>query len=161
MLAGGVGGVALVAWGELHIDASADRLSAMLFALVGAASWAVATVISERQQHSTSLAFIAGLQLIFGGLALFIVSLASNEQAQLSVARLSAAPVAAWLYLTIAGTIVTFATYIWLLRRYPPTVVSTYTFVNPVIALALGWLVLGETMSSWARHSSSFPFRAS
>jgi drug/metabolite transporter (DMT)-like permease len=49
-------------------------------------------------------------------------------------------------YLTVAGTIVTFAAYIWLLKRVSPTLVATYTFVNPVVAVLLGWAVLGERL---------------
>ena len=52
-----------------------------------------------------------------------------------------------WAYLTVAGTIVTFAAYVWLLKRVSPTLVATYTFVNPIIAVALGWAVLGERLS--------------
>jgi drug/metabolite transporter (DMT)-like permease len=60
------------------------------------------------------------------------------------VRGISLASFGAWLYLVIAGTVLGFAAYIWLLKHISPTLVSTYTFVNPVVALLLGWLVLGE-----------------
>jgi drug/metabolite transporter (DMT)-like permease len=56
---------------------------------------------------------------------------------------------AAWAYLTLAGTVVAFAAYIWLLKQVSPTLVATYTFVNPIIAVLLGWAVLGETPTAW------------
>jgi drug/metabolite transporter (DMT)-like permease len=55
----------------------------------------------------------------------------------------------AWGHLVIAGTVVGFAAYIWLLRQVSPTLVATYTFVNPIIAVLLGWLALGEIPTAW------------
>jgi drug/metabolite transporter (DMT)-like permease len=51
--------------------------------------------------------------------------------------------------LTLLGTVVAFAAYIWLLKQVSPTLVATYTFVNPIIAVLLGWAVLGETPTAW------------
>jgi drug/metabolite transporter (DMT)-like permease len=65
------------------------------------------------------------------------------------VAQVSAASVAAWAYLVIAGTVIGFAAYVWLLRKVSPTLVATYTFVDPVIAVLLSWLVLGELPTAW------------
>ncbi len=54
----------------------------------------------------------------------------------------------AWIYLTLAGTVVAFSAYVWLLERVAPTFVGTYTFVNPIIAVILGWAILREPLSA-------------
>jgi drug/metabolite transporter (DMT)-like permease len=74
---------------------------------------------------------------------------AFGELRALDPGGISPASAAAWAYLVIAGTALGFAAYIWLLKQMSPTVVSTYTFVNPVIAVLLGWLVLGEHPTAW------------
>jgi uncharacterized membrane protein len=84
------------------------------------------------------------MELVTGGLVLLALSIAFGELRSFDVSAISLASSAAWLYLVIAGTVLGFAAYIWLLKHMSPTFVSTYTFVNPVVALLLGWLVLGE-----------------
>jgi drug/metabolite transporter (DMT)-like permease len=75
------------------------------------------------------------------------VSAASGEFSRFSFGALSWSSVLGWAYLVLAGTIVAFGSYVWLLERVSPTLVATYTFVNPVIAVLLGWAVLGETFA--------------
>jgi drug/metabolite transporter (DMT)-like permease len=84
------------------------------------------------------------MELIAGGIVLLIANTLLGEPASFEPAAVSAAALGGWAYLTVAGTIVTFAAYIWLLKRVSPTLVATYTFVNPVVAVLLGWAVLGE-----------------
>jgi drug/metabolite transporter (DMT)-like permease len=72
------------------------------------------------------------------------LTIASGELHSFDVRGISLASFGAWLYLVIAGTVLGFAAYIWLLKHLSPTLVSTYTFVNPVVAVLLGWIVLGE-----------------
>jgi drug/metabolite transporter (DMT)-like permease len=67
-----------------------------------------------------------------------------GEVTSFHINDVSGIAIAAWLYLTLAGTILAFAAYVWLLKQVSPALVATYTFVNPLIALALGWAVLGE-----------------
>jgi drug/metabolite transporter (DMT)-like permease len=78
-----------------------------------------------------------------------VISITRGELSEFSIAEISLASVAGWVYLTVAGTLVAFAAYIWLLKQVNPTLVSTYTFVNPVIAVALGWAFLDETLTIW------------
>jgi drug/metabolite transporter (DMT)-like permease len=143
----GVAGVALIAWrqsssgeGELHV-------TDVLLLLGASFSWAVGTLISERQTNVYPPLALSGLELLAGGIALLAVSMARGELSDFSVAEVSLSSIAGWAYLTIAGTLVAFAAYIWLLKRVTPTLVATYTFVNPVIAVALGWAFLGEQLT--------------
>jgi drug/metabolite transporter (DMT)-like permease len=87
------------------------------------------------------------MQLTAGGVALLLVGFAIGEFQGFSPGAVSAASLAALVYLVVAGSVVGFAAYHWLLDNVSTTQVSTYTFVNPVVAVVLGWLFLGERLS--------------
>jgi drug/metabolite transporter (DMT)-like permease len=67
----------------------------------------------------------------------------------LHLSAVTAVSMTGWTYLTLIGTVVAFAAFNWLLKHVSPTLVATYTFVNPVIAVLLGWAFLGETPTLW------------
>ena len=73
----------------------------------------------------------------------------SGEPAQLDGSSFTAASVSAWLYLVVAGSLVGFSAYAWLLRVAPISLVVTHQYVNPLVAIALGMLLLGERPSPW------------
>jgi drug/metabolite transporter (DMT)-like permease len=76
-----------------------------------------------------------------GGLAL-------GEQDQFSLSAVSTLSLVGLLYLIVFGSLLAFTAYSWLLRHYPPTLVATHTYVNPIVALILGWAVAGERITS-------------
>ncbi len=140
LLAPGFAGVALIAWRSLTDAGVADILM-----LLGASlSWALGTVVSERHAGETPANALAGTALVSGGLVLLGLAATTGELPQIDAAGLVGMPGLAWLHLTMAGTVVTFGAYVWLLERVPPPLVGTYTFVNPIVAVALGWAALGE-----------------
>jgi drug/metabolite transporter (DMT)-like permease len=143
----GVAGVALIAWRQSSSGESELHVSDVLLLLGASLSWAVGTLISERQTDLYPPLALSGLELLAGGIALLVISTIKGEISEFTIAEISLASVAGWVYLTVAGTLVAFAAYIWLLKRISPTLVSTYTFVNPVIAVALGWAFLDETLT--------------
>ena len=145
----GVAGVALIAWRQTSSEPSQLHMSDVLLLLGASLSWAVGTLISERQTDVYPPLALSGLELLAGGIALLVISITRGEFSAFSVAEISPASAAGWAYLTVAGTLVAFAAYIWLLKQVNPTLVSTYTFVNPVIAVALGWAFLDETLTIW------------
>jgi drug/metabolite transporter (DMT)-like permease len=148
-LAPGVAGVALIAWRGGAPGTNAVSFVDILLLLLASLSWAAGTVISERRSNSTSPLAVAGLQLLTGGVALLGISAVRGEFAFFQPSQVSTVSLAGWAYLTIFGTIIAFAAYIWLLKRVSPTIVATYTFVNPLIAVLLGWAFLGETPTIW------------
>jgi drug/metabolite transporter (DMT)-like permease len=145
-LAPGLAGVALIAWhGATDGHAAIDRI--MVALLLGAAlSWAAGTVIAQRHAASTPAIALSGMQLVCGGAVLLVVSTLAGELDKFSVASVSAVSLAALAYLTLAGSVVAFTAYVWLLDHVPGPLVATYTFVNPV-AVVLGWAILGERPS--------------
>jgi drug/metabolite transporter (DMT)-like permease len=87
------------------------------------------------------------MQLAAGGVALLFVSLVIGEFRDFSPDAVSTVSLAAVAYLVLAGSVVGFAAFHWLLDNVPTTQVSTYTFVNPVVAVGLGWFFLQEQLS--------------
>jgi drug/metabolite transporter (DMT)-like permease len=89
----------------------------------------------------------AAAPLLAGSVALAIISLATGEASDVSVSAVSGRSLLGLGYLVVMGTVVTFAAYVWLLRHVPPTRVATYAFVNPAVAVLLGWAIAGESVS--------------
>ncbi|TPK72290.1 EamA family transporter [Mesorhizobium sp. B2-4-18] len=149
LLVPGVVGVALIAWEE-----GAGGIGAVhfidIFLLLGASlSWSVGTVVSERSPTSSTPLVMSIIELWAGAAALAVVGAAKGEVSLVHPSSITALSVAGWAYLTVAGTVIAFAAYVWLLRKVTPTFVATYTFVNPIIAVLLGWAFLGEVPSIW------------
>ena len=87
------------------------------------------------------------MEMLAGSLGLFILGTLTGDWARLDLAEITARSVWSLLYLIVFGSLVGFAAYTWLLRVAPTTLVSTYAYVNPVVAIALGWLVLNESIT--------------
>lgn len=143
----GFAGVALIAWRQATSHEHPVSMVGILLLLLSALSWAVGSLLSRRHSVRTSAIALSGMQLTVGGSALLIVSIGTGELQGFSPRAVSAESAGALAYLIIAGTIVGFAAYVWLLDNISTSLVSTYTFVNPVIAVALGWIVLHERLT--------------
>ena len=146
LLTVGLAGVALVVSSEGKGAQGATTASDITLLLAAALSWAVGTVLAERWSPKGGEVAFSGLALVAGGAVLVVMSAWRGEFAAFDLSSVSATAAGAWIYLTLAGTVLAFATFTWLLKRVAPTLASTYTFVNPLIALLLGWAVLGEAI---------------
>lgn len=107
-------------------------------------SWALGSLYSRRAPRPSSPSVATGMQMLCGGVALLIVSYFAGDWARFDYASVTMRAWVSWAYLLFAGSIVAFSAYVWLLRVCTPSLVSTYAFVNPLIAVGLGWLA-GET----------------
>jgi drug/metabolite transporter (DMT)-like permease len=143
----GFAGVGLIAWRQL--ESGEANASDILILLGASASWAIGTMVSKLEPDPVSPLSFSGMQLIAGGLALFVISAVLGEFRSHDPWRSSVSSWAAWAYLTVAGTVIAFVAYTWLLKQVDATLVATYTFVNPIIAVLLGWAVLGERPTGW------------
>jgi drug/metabolite transporter (DMT)-like permease len=114
-----------------------------------AASWAIGSFLTKRLTLPLDPFVAAVWEMAVGGTLLTGVGLALGEWRDVNGATLSPSSVAAWAYLVLAGSIVGFTTYAWLLRVAPISLVVTHQYVNPLVAIALGMLVLGERPSQW------------
>ena len=116
--------------------------------LVGSASWSLGVCFSARLRLPEEPVARAALPVICGGLLLLAVAVASGETRALHWSNVSARSVAGLAYLIIFGSIVAFTAYTWLLQRVAPTLVATHTYVNPVVAMLLGWLLPAEPLTA-------------
>jgi drug/metabolite transporter (DMT)-like permease len=141
----GFAGVALIAWpGETeHVSAG------MLLVLLGAAlAWATGSIYAQNYSADVPPLSLAGMQMLSGGTALMLLSTGSGELTAFLPHDVSVTAVLSFAYLAFAGGAVAFTAYVWLLERMSAPMVATYTFVNPVIAVMLGWAVLGERITA-------------
>jgi drug/metabolite transporter (DMT)-like permease len=144
----GLAGVALIAWPEdSGAPAAIDPLMLLLL-LASAFFWAAGSLLSQRQQAATSAIALAGMQLVCGGAALLVGSGLGGELRAFSPGNVSAISWAGLSYLIGAGSVIGFTAYMWLLDHAPGPLVATYTFVNPIIAVILGWRFLDERPTS-------------
>jgi drug/metabolite transporter (DMT)-like permease len=118
--------------------------------LMTALAWAAGTVATRMVSVPASPTIGAALPLLAGGVILTVVALASGELAPARLDHVTARSAGGLAYLIVLGTVVTFSAYVWLLRHVAPSRVATYAFVNPVVAVVLGWAVGDESLSAGA-----------
>src|SRR2546421_4844298 len=124
--------------------------------LVAAFTWSVATILTRRLPLPASKPMSAAAQMLTGGVQLFVLTALSGEFAGFRVQAVSWNARFALVYLIIAGSIVGFTAYIWLLHYESPTKVGTYAYVNPVVAVNLGYFFWGEAGGVFPPFSAFF-----
>ena len=110
-------------------------------------SWAVGSLYAPRAQLPASTFLGVAMEMIAGGVLLWLVGLATGEGGALHLAAVTSKSALALAYLTVFGSLLGFSSYVWLLKVTTPARASTYAFVNPVIAVILGWALAGETLT--------------
>ncbi len=142
----GLAGVAVLVapWPNLH-DEPVDRAGAvaLVFAAMG---WSVGAVLTKKLPLPASKVMSSGSQMLAGGLLLALTALALGEHHGFSPAAVSSR---AWLslaYLVIPGSIIAYTVFLWLIQHETPTRVGTYAYVNPVVAVLLGYFAGGEPL---------------
>ncbi len=147
-LAVGIFGVAVLMNRSFSLgEAPIDRAGALAL-LVASATWSIATILTRRVPLPASKAMSAAAQMVTGGAMLFLLAALSHEFAGFRVQAVSRNAWLALIYLIIAGSIVGFTAYVWLLHYESPTKVGTYAYVNPVVAVCLGYFFGGESIGA-------------
>ncbi|HET7031431.1 MAG TPA: EamA family transporter [Candidatus Limnocylindrales bacterium] len=140
-----VGVVGLAAQG-VAIEHSLDPIGVGAI-LLSPMAWAAGTTFAAHRASLPSNPFLAtGLEMLSGSVVLAIAALVSGELAAFDPGAVAVAAVAGTAYLTVVGSLVAFTAFVWVIRHAPLPLVTTYAFVNPVIAVFLGWLLLHETV---------------
>jgi drug/metabolite transporter (DMT)-like permease len=142
----GLCGVAVLMGHSLSFGEVPLNRAGALALLVAAFTWSVATILTRRLILPASKPMSAAAQMLAGGTQLFLLAAISGEFAGFHLEAVSAKAWFALLYLIVAGSIVGFTAYVWLLHHESPTKVGTYAYVNPVVAVALGYFVGGEAV---------------
>ena len=150
-IAVGFFGVWLLINGQSTGSAAADGNSMQLFGTIAviasAFSWALGSIYGLRSPVPKSSLLTAGMQMFSGGLVLLLVSLIAGEWSNFNIDAVSANSWLGLIYLIIFGSLVGFTAYSWLLKNAQPAMVATYAYVNPIIAVLLGWLIAGESFT--------------
>jgi drug/metabolite transporter (DMT)-like permease len=118
------------------------------FAVIGAAmSWAAGSIYGLKAPMPRSSLLTAGMQMTSGGAVLLLVSFLRGEWGTFDIAAVSTRSWLAVVYLIIFGSLIGFTAYSWLLKNAQPSLVATYAYVNPVVAVLLGWGIAGESLT--------------
>jgi drug/metabolite transporter (DMT)-like permease len=144
----GLVGVAILARPEGGGALGASKYFLGALALIGASlSWSIGSVYARRTKLPSSPLLATGMEMLAGGVGLLLFGLMVGETSGLDLAAISARSWWAWIYLVGVGSILGYSAYVYLLHQTTPALASTYAYVNPVIAVLLGWALAGEPVS--------------
>lgn len=146
LVIGFIGIVVLVGPGNLAGHEDVRPLGAVVL-ILGSLSWAIGSFWSRDARLPESGLLTTGMEMLGGGALLLIVGALSGELSQLDVHRISGASAAGLIYLITFGSLIGFTSYIWLLDKVSPARLGTYAYVNPIVAVILGWAIAGERLS--------------
>ncbi len=142
----GLAGVAVLISRSLNLGgAPIDRAGAVAI-IVASISWSVASALTRRLPLPASKVMSSGAQMLAGGVLLFVTAAAFGEFGNFHPETVSRGAWIALLYLIVAGSIIGFTAYVWLLHHESPTKVGTYAYVNPVVAVLVGYSLGGEAL---------------
>jgi drug/metabolite transporter (DMT)-like permease len=148
-LAGGFVGVGILFGPGLHLHSVGGRNPAIGISILLFTSfiWSAGSLYSRAAKHAASPFLTAAQQMICGGMLLLFVGITTGELRRLHPGSISMLSVASFVYLVTIGAVVGYTAYIWLLRHCEPAKVATYAYVNPIVAVLLGTLFAGETVT--------------
>jgi drug/metabolite transporter (DMT)-like permease len=149
----GILGLVVLVWPELRSGTMGHReFWSSISLIAGSFSWALGSVLSKRWQSGMDVFSATGWQVTAAGVGNFIFALFNGD---LSHVRWTARSLSATMYLVVCGSWIGYTAYIWLLKHVPTSKVSTYAYVNPVVAVFLGWLILHERVDRFILAGSA------
>lgn len=120
---------------------------ASLVVLVSAVFWVIGSLYSKTNAFSASVIANAGIQLFAAGIGCFVLSTLTHEWSSFSIRNVSWQSWSGLLFLIFMGSLAAYLSFVWLITFLPPALVSTHTYVNPVVAVLFGWILANETLS--------------
>src|SRR5207253_1536073 len=142
----GIGGVAVLMSHSLNVGgAPIDTMGAVAL-IVASISWSVASALTRKLPLPPSKVMSSGAQMLAGGILLAVTAAALGEFRHFRPWAVSRGAWLALAYLIVAGSIIAFTAYVWLIHHESPTKVGTYAYVNPVVAVLVGYFLGGETL---------------
>jgi drug/metabolite transporter (DMT)-like permease len=142
----GLGGVVTIFYDYLGQIHNKSFVFGVVLALLSTLSWSFGTVYSSTQKLSVAILFAVGLQMLFAGVVILIVCGLTGKYVNL--AETGHASWYALLYLIFFGSLLTYSAYAFAITKLPPAQVSIYAYINPIVAVGLGWLMLQEKMNA-------------
>ncbi|HEY6370123.1 MAG TPA: EamA family transporter [Candidatus Sulfotelmatobacter sp.] len=149
----GILGLFVLVWPQLQSGTLGHReFWASISLIAGSFSWALGSVLSKRRQSGMDVFSATGWQVTAAGAGNLIFALFNGDLAHV---RWTARSLSATMYLVVCGSWIGYTAYIWLLEHVPTSKVSTYAYVNPVVAVFLGWLILHERVDRFILAGSA------
>lgn len=148
LLVGFVGVYLLIGGQGNSAESGNGQILGAFFVIAAAFSWATGSIYGLRATTPKSSVLTSGMQMLSGGLVLTLVGSLKGEWTAFNISEVSANSWFAVAYLIIFGSLIGFTAYSWLLKNAQPAMVATYAYVNPVVAVFLGWLIAGETFTA-------------
>ena len=143
----GIAGIAFLLGPDAIPTGQRPPMLGILAIFLSSVFWWTGSLYSKHLRSDTPLLLASSMQMLCGSVSMLLVGLILGEGRGLNVAEISARSWVAFSYLVVVGSIVAFPVNVWLLEHSTPAKVSTYAYVNPVVAVFLGWLILGEPMN--------------
>jgi drug/metabolite transporter (DMT)-like permease len=144
----GLAGIALLVSPNTEAGAVVIAPIGILALLTATLCWANGSLYSRRAPLPSSPLLATGMEMLWGGVLLTLVGTATGEWARLDLSAISLTSLLAFAYLTVFGSIIAFTAYVWLLKATTPARAATYAYVNPVVAVFLGWALAGEAITA-------------
>jgi len=142
----GIAGVVVLVNRSLNLGGAPIERTGALALIIGAISWSIASALTRKLPLPSSKVVSSAAQMLAGGILLTMASAIFGEFPRFHPSAVSLAAWLSLLYLIVAGSIVGFTAYVWLLHHESPTKVGTYAYVNPVVAVILGYFLAGEEL---------------
>ena len=143
----GLAGVGVLVRGVVRDAATPGSTLGTIAVLLGALSWSIGIIYSRKSHLSGSPLLLSALSLLSGAVMLLTTGTLVGEARGFSFAQVTPRSWLALAYLILFGSVIAFTAYNWLLEHYSPTLVATHTYVNPVVAVLLGWAYAGEALT--------------
>ena len=140
----GLGGVALLMSHSLNLGGAPIDTAGAVALILASISWSIASVLTRKLPLPSSKVMSSGAQMLVGGVLLALTAAALGEFRDFHPWAISRGAWLSLLYLIVAGSIIGFTAYVWLIHHESPTKVGTYAYVNPVVAVVLGYFLAGE-----------------
>ena len=145
----GLGGIVMLSAnkGSMNLEGTKLQIISFFVLLCGSMMWSIGSLYSKYSVTNGSTSIKASIQMMSAGIIALVVSFVAGEFHHFTWSQVTTGSINAMIYLITFGSLVGFIAYIWLLDVRPPAIVGTYAYVNPAVAMFLGWLILNEKIS--------------
>lgn len=139
-------GVCLLVYSKVGLEFEGE-LGGVILLFSAIVSWTLGTVFSKSHPTECSPFMMAGMQMFFGGILCLLAAFIMGELGDFDISLVSNRSWFAYWYLLFVGSLAGFTSFVYLLTHCSPSAVSSHAYINPLVALLLGWLILGETFN--------------
>jgi drug/metabolite transporter (DMT)-like permease len=144
-LVAGFMGILIIFYDYLGEMKNSSFVFGVVLALISVISWSFGTVYSSKQKTDISIMFNVGLQMLIAGIIMLIACAITGKYMNLAAASDNA--LYSLLYLIVFGSLLAYSAYVFAISKLPPTLVSIYAYINPIVAVIFGWLILSEKLN--------------